>query len=408
MAKKTFNFTQARIRDLSLPEKGRDEYYDKEKPKLMCRVSSSGHKTFNVVKWVNGKTQRITIGTTDEITVDHARKQTDTILAAINSGINPVDQKRKEKLGKTILHDVLEQYLADRQLKPLTVKDYRYKLKLGFEDWLKKPVNSITENMVLTRHKKISQTGKTTANTAMRVLRLTLNYACAVGMIDTNPTKILSKARLWHKNARKDRVIPSDKLKAWHNAVDGLSNEKAKTYLFMTLYMGLRSNEALTLEWAHIDLRKKSITIYDTKNGTDHKLPIPLPLLPYIKNLKTITNKSKWVFPCKQPVNPSAEKLKLDRHMAVPTKPIRAVTKACGVEFSSHDCRRTFATIAEAVNLPLTMIKRLMNHVTTSDVTGGYIITEEETLRAAINKIASFITAKVSSDGNVIKLNIVR
>ena len=65
---------------------------------------------------------------------------------------------------------------------------------------------------------------------------------------------------------------------------------------------------------------------------------------------------------------------------------------------------RTFATIAEAVSLPMSMIKRLLNHVTTNEVTGGYIITEEETLRAAINKIASFITAKVSSDSNVVRL----
>jgi len=95
-------------------------------------------------------------------------------------------------------------------------------------------------------------------------------------------------------------------------------------------------------------------------------------------------------------------------HMQHPREPMKLVTKASGVEFSPHDCRRTFATIAEAVNLPLTMIKRLMNHVTTNDVTGGYIVTEEETLRAAINKIASYITAKVSDDGKVIQLNVAR
>ena len=400
MAKKTINFTQARIRDLPLPEKGRDEYYDKEKPKLMCRVSNSGHKAFYVVKWANGKTQRITIGSTDEVTVHYARKQTDSILTSLSSGIDLTAQKKQEQLGKTPLGKVLELYLADRQLKPLTIKDYRYKLKLAFSDWLNKPVNSISESMVLTRHKKISKTGKTTANTTMRVLRLTLNYANAVGMIESNPTQILSKARLWHKSARKNRVIPSDKLKAWHDAVDALDNEKAKTYLFMILYMGLRCNEALTLEWNHIDLKNKKITIYDTKNGTDHKLAIPAPLLPYIKKLKTITGESKWVFS----QNPKGEN-EHDKPIVVPTKPIKTVTKACGVEFSSHDCRRTFATIAEAVNLPLTMIKRLMNHVTTNDVTGGYIVTEEETLKEAINKIANYIQSRVTIENNIIQFN---
>ncbi len=401
MAKKTINFTQARIRDLPLPEKGRDEYYDKEKPKLMCRVSSSGHRAFYVVKWASGKTQRITIGSTDEITVHHARKQTDTILTSLSSGVDLAAQKKKEQLGKTPLGKVLELYLADRQLKPTTIKDYRYKLKLGFDDWLKKPINSINESMVLARHKKISKTGKTTANTTMRVLRLTLNYANAIGIIDNNPTKIISKARLWHKNERKSRVIPSDKLKAWYDAVNALSNEKAKTYFLMILYMGLRSSEALTLEWEHIDLKNKKITIYDTKNGTDHRLAIPAPLIPYIKNLQTITGESKWAFS----QNPKVSENKLDKPMVLPSKPIRAITKACGVEFSSHDCRRTFATIAEAVNLPLTMIKRLMNHVTTNDVTGGYIVTEEETLKEAINKISNYIQSRVTIESNIIQFN---
>jgi integrase len=91
--------------------------------------------------------------------------------------------------------------------------------------------------------------------------------------------------------------------------------------------------------------------------------------------------------------------------MAVPAKPIRSVTASCGVEFSPHDCRRTFATIAEAVNLPMSMIKRLMNHVTTNDVTGGYIVTEEETLRAAINKVADYIQSRVTEKDNVIQLH---
>ena len=391
---KKFQFTQARIKDLSIPDKGRVDYYDLKVPKLTCRVSSTGNKSFVVLKW-NGKTmQRVTLGKFPDVTVLEAQRKAQAILTAINSGIDPTAEKRKHEAEQTKLVDVLELYLADRALKPYTIKDYRYKLKLGFSDWLNKPVSSVTENMVLKRHKKISQTGKTTANTTMRVLRLTMNYAVAVGMIGSNPAGILSKARLWHKNNRKDRVIPSNQLQAWHNAVILLPNQRAKVYLLMALYMGFRSSELLTLEWSHVDLRSKTITLYDTKNGTNHSLPIPILLLTYVKALKEQTGAYKWVFAGDKP----------DRPMAVPAKPIKAVTKASGVEFSPHDCRRTFATIAEAVSLPMSMIKRLMNHVTTNDVTGGYIVTEDETLRVAINKIADYIQARVTQKDNVVQL----
>ena len=148
------------------------------------------------------------------------------------------------------------------------------------------------------------------------------------------------------------------------------------------------------MEWSHVDLKTETITLHETKNGTSHTLPIPVPLIAYINSLHELTGTSKWVF--------SGDNS--ERTMWLPKKQIVAVTNASGVEFSSHDCRRTFATIAEAVGLPLTMIKRLMNHVTTNDVTGGYIVTEEETLREAINKIADYIQARVTQKNNVISL----
>jgi len=392
---KQFLFTHERLSKLPAPEKGRVEYFDVKQQKLRLRVTATGVKSFSVVKKVNNKPKRVTIGKWPEISIAKAREQAIKILDEMRQGVDPTAVKRKKAIESTKLVDVLERYLSGRDLKPYTVKDYRYKLKLGFSDWLQRPVSDITEDMVLKRHKKISQTGKTTANTTMRVLRLTLNYANAVGIIDSNPTSILSKARLWHKNNRKDRVIPSSQLHAWHEAVDALTNQKAKVYLLMALYMGFRSSELLTLEWTHVDIKAKSITLYDTKNGTNHRLPIPMVLLPYIKGLHDLTGGHTWVFAGDKP----------DRPMAIPAKPIKAVTELSGVEFSPHDCRRTFATIAEAVNLPMSMIKRLMNHVTTNDVTGGYIVTEEETLRVAINKISGYIQAVVIKKDNVIELS---
>lgn len=389
-----FLFTNERLSKLPIPASGREEYFDIKQQKLRLRITANGTISFAVVKRVNDKPKRVTIGKWPEVSIAKARDETIKILDDIRKGTDPVAEKRKKKLASTKLEQVLEHYLSERDLKPYSLENYRYKLRLGFSDWLQKPVSKIDEDMVIKRHKLLTQRGKTTANTTMRVLRLTLNYAVALGMIERNPTEILSKARLWHKNKRKDRVIPNAKLQAWHQAVDALENHYARTYLYMLLYMGFRSSEALKLEWHSVDLQHKRITLTDTKNRSNHSLPIPSPVLKLLKQLKANNDGSLWVFP----------NIRGDGPMSIPTKPIRAVIKASGCEFSPHDCRRTFATIAEAVNLPLTMIKRLMNHVTTNDVTGGYIITEEETLREAVNRIADYIQARVKQEGNVIYL----
>lgn len=392
---KSFLFTHERLSKLLLPEVGRQEYFDIKQQKLRVRITSTGVKSFSVVKKLNGKPKRVTIGRFPEISIAKARDEAIKILDEMRQGSDPVASKRKRRIEQTKLKDVLEMYLAERDLKPYTMKDYRYKLQLGFFDWLNKPVNHITEAMVLKRHKKISQTGKTTANTTMRVLRLTLNYALALGMLVDNPVDILSKARLWHKDRRREEIIPSNKLRDWYVAVVSLQNTKAKVYLLTLLYMGFRSDETLTMEWDSVNLKDNTITLLDTKNRTDHLLPIPVPLIPYFKELNVITGSSRWVF----------AGIDLTKPMSVPNKPIAKVIKSSGVRFSPHVCRHTFTTIAEAAYLPHTMIKRLTNHVTTNDVTGGYIHTELDTLREAINKIARSIQGKVMQEGNVISLH---
>jgi integrase len=394
---KKFHFTQARIRGLPVPEKGRIDYSDTQTDKLVCRVSHTGNKSFLVTKRVSGKLKNVTIGKFLTVPVDEARKKALVIIAALNSGIDPTEVKRNQAKEKTPLEEVLEAYIAlHDKLKPYTVKNYRYKLKLGFSDWLKKPVNKITGDMVKKRHKQITKNkGETTANTTMRVLRLTLNHAIVEKMIDENPVSILNEARLWHKNNRKDRVIPSAQLKAWHESVEALTNQKAKVYFLLALYMGFRSNELLTLEWSHLDMQAQTIELRDTKNRRNHLLPIPRAVMPYVKALHAHTGGSMWVFAGKDPA----------KHIDQPRVQMKAVIEASGVEFTPHDCRRTFATIAEAVSLPMSMIKRLMNHVTTNDVTGGYIVTEEETLRVAINKVADYIQARVTQKDNVIQLH---
>jgi len=389
------HFTQARIKALPVPETGRVEYYDDEEKRLMCRVSSTGNKTYNVVKWADGRVQRVTIGNADDVTTTEARKKAKTILSEINSGISPTAEKRKKEAEKTTLSECLEQYLASRSLKDNTIKDYRYKVHHDLAEWADKPVVKITETMVMKKQKQLTQTGKTVANASMRVLRAVMNYAHAVGMIENSPVGVLSRTRVWHKNKRRDRIIPAEQLQAWHKSVEALRNKKAKAYFLMLLYMGFRRSEALTLEWSNVNMKDETITALDTKNHSDHTLPIPKALFPHIKDLHDLTGGHRWVFAGEDPI----------KAMTVPKKQITTIINETAIEFSSHDLRRTFATIGEAVGVPLSMIKRMMNHVMTDDMTTSYISTEADTLRDAINKIGNFIDAKVTQKDNVITLH---
>ena len=63
------------------------------------------------------------------------------------------------------------------------------------------------------------------------------------------------------------------------------------------------------------------------------------------------------------------------------------VSQMSGVNFTMHDLRRTFITMAESLDISAYAVKRLVNHKMTSDVTAGYIISDVERLRKPMQLI---------------------
>ena len=396
MAANEINFTQQRIGSLISPEEGRTDYYDTGCPKLTCRVSTTGNKSFVVLKKNEvGKVQRITLGRFPDITVSQARKLTIDTLSDIASGIDPIKEKRKQKYLAITLTELLNIYLEDKSdLRTASVTDYTKKINQGFADWLDKPINKITREMV--KAKRNSFTGG--RDNKMRVLRLLMTYAHkTLKVIDENPVDILTEGKLWAKSTRRARMIPSDSLKDWYQAVLDLDNEKAKVYLLLLIHTGLRDQDVRYLTWKDIDFKNDSFIARDTKNHTDFTAYIAPQIKPYLRNLQTVTGKNKFLFPGKTK----------DGVMGIPRKPINQVCKQSGVEFSSHDLKRTFLTIGEATMIPFSLLKALANHKTNNDVTGGYINPETKTLKSATFKIAEYIQQHTTLEQqNIVNLKI--
>jgi hypothetical protein len=109
MAEK-INFTQDRIRSLPSPtNKDREDYYDTGCPKLVCRVSNTGNKSFVVLKkTADAKTRRITLGKFPDLSVAEARKMAQAALTDLAQGINPTEEKRKQRIRGITLQELLE------------------------------------------------------------------------------------------------------------------------------------------------------------------------------------------------------------------------------------------------------------------------------------------------------------
>lgn len=142
----------------------------------------------------------------------------------------------------------------------------------------------------------------------------------------------------------------------------------------------MRRREGSNLLWDQIDLKARTLKIIDTKNHDDHTLQLSDFLLELLSARKEQANGSPFVFASNDPSVPLND----------PRIQANRVIKASGVEFTLHDLRRTFCTIAESLDLSHYALKRLLNHRMSGDITAGYIGKNVERLRDPMQRITSF------------------
>ncbi len=171
-------------------------------------------KSYIVQRDVNGNTRRITVGRTNVITLDEARRKAMGLLAQLADGVDLKEEKRRALANAMTLDKALTSYLeAWKALKPKTIDDYKRNVDRYFSDWKNRPLRSISREMVAARHTQIAAeindrakkaeakrkateaepsrslvkvTGDSSANGAMRVLRLIFNHAIALtGSLET-------------------------------------------------------------------------------------------------------------------------------------------------------------------------------------------------------------------------------
>jgi hypothetical protein len=84
-----------------------------------------------------------------------------------------------------------------------------------------KPISEITKQMVLKKHQEMSRNnGKVAANDSFRHFRSVYNFTAATEEnLPPNPVSILSQARAWNKERRRQTIIEAKQLPAWWAAV---------------------------------------------------------------------------------------------------------------------------------------------------------------------------------------------
>lgn len=388
MTDKSIRLNKTTIDKLPIPEKGYSLHWDNKDAGFGLRITSTGVKSFILQKRVNGRDTRMTIGRYGQLTAEQARKQAEILGGDIAKGIDPLAQKRRGKFEQKTIDEVFNDYLQTRKdLKPRTIRDMKEAFNEVIPDWLALPMVKITSSMIEKRHRKHGETrSKARANLGMRYLQVLFNYAMAQyqdaegkSLIASNPVKRLSDVHGWYKIDRRKTVIKKVDLGEWVNSVESLPSKSMRDFFMFVLLTGCRKEEAKKIRWDNIDFHERTLTFIDPKNGKDHTLPFS----DYLESMLARRNQnvtSEFVF--------SDERGRVVSNFRYAQA---AVEKTSGVKFCLHDLRRTFASLAESLDLSAYAVKRLLNHADGNDVTAGYLVLDVERLRAPMQQITDFV-----------------
>ena len=336
----------------------------------------------------------MTLGRTDKLTLNDARKLARKALAEMADGTDRNAEQRRERAKLMTLSQAVDRWLEERGHRESTATHYHATMPREFGDWYDTELRRITPKLFQERFKEILDRTPSGAALAVRTFKSCWNWARADVtdregnmLLPECPAEIVRAKKLMPKPKRKQSFV-SD-WSAYFTALETLktnsnrhkdAGEDFKVCMELLARTGLRMGETANLEWTDVNLAAKTFTITAerAKNGEALTLPMADQTLALFERLQERTEGERYVWG----TAPYGD----------PRKTLTAFRKALGWDVNFHDLRRSFATIATDLDLQQSKIMRLLNHASGGNVTLGYQVSKNpETLRDSVQRVSGFI-----------------
>lgn len=351
--KTSFPFTEASIRALSAPPKGRMYCHDAKCPGLQVCVTQAGGKTYYYRKRVNGPSVRVRLGTTQELSVEAARKAVATLGGQVAQGGDPAAERR-QKREEPILSRLWEAYLelhAKPRKKSWKDDERQYAKYMGSLQG--KRLSAITKPLVAKWHAQIAQDhGPVQANRSKALLATMFSKgASAVGYAGPNPCVGVASLP---ERSRERFLLPAE----MGSFFKALAAEEPywQAFFLLCLFTGSRRGNVASMAWQEIDLENAvwHIPGGKTKNKRPTSVALCAPAQAILKKRHEERNGSLWVFPS----------VRGDEPLVDPRKAWRRVLAAASItDLHIHDLRRTQGSWQAAMGISLAIVGKTLGHV---------------------------------------------
>ena len=377
-------FTKTKVTGITHPLEGkRDIYRDTHTPHFCLRVTPTA-KTFYWEKTVRGVQKRVTIGKFPELHVEQARAQAADIAADYVKGID-VQETRAASRSEGTFGDLWEDY-RDRRKRKVVGKDSKaldYQWKRFFKQWENKKLSEIMYSRAFRLINGIRKKAPFHANRIQRQGKAMFNFAKrdrAWRWSGENPFDFDYVSE--EGRAREVRLETKD-MAAFMTGLDACSQSMRLLFL-SSLYTGRRMGEVQAMRWKELDLETGVWKIPQTKTGKKQEAMMPTALTEQLIVRKHKTQ-SEWVFP-----SPSKS-----GHVAEIMKAWKLVREVSSLhDLQARDLRRTLASWAQDVNVPIAAVQAQLGHANISTTAKHYTAISRDVKRAAMETtVASMIEA---------------
>lgn len=280
---------------------------------LFVVVSHTGKKTWIFRYRLHNKPKILTIGNTDNVTVDQARAKRVKAMELIAQGIDPSQKKRDEKTERATSNENTLSAVAAKwhdwwahNGKVTSVRHIDKSWQVLEKNILKylgkRPIQDVTYRQLVTCFDRIAERGAD--NVARKVYGHTwsiFKYAKKNAYIDVNPIADKDiEYIIKHKPVTSQPRISPDELPELLAKLETTPmNEQVRIYHKLMLLVFTRKNELLQARWSEFDLDAKIWTIPHArmKVRVQHQVPLSRQTIELLSDLKLYAGKSPYLFP---------------------------------------------------------------------------------------------------------------
>lgn len=197
------------------------------------------------------------------------------------------------------------------------------------------------------RQRKQAGKSDVTINRELAFLRHVYTMAITWGKATENPVKRVRLAR--ENNGRIRMLTPEEEVRILSHC-----SPQLMPLVVTALHTGFRRSELLSLTWADVDFRRRTITVGAAyaKNGESRSVPMNEVLTTALKKVRINTSDNGPVF-CSSKDTP---------YRSFRSAFERAVREAGVENITFHDLRHTFASRLVMAGVDLPTVKELMGH----------------------------------------------